>query len=768
MTIFSYFKPCQILWLMYFLCVSVWPPLLAQTALGIESFTYLLDHPSERPYSSYMTRADQFYKQRDYRHAIYNFNFARELEPRISNDFLFSFKLGYSYKATHKFDSASVHLLKASADPLMGDYALFQLAQIFSKQDSVAEAITHFKKLLQKFPNTVFYIETCLNLAGLLFSQNQPDAADVYINQAAGILKDDPVMRNVYQSRILLLRGNSYVQKNNFNGALEIFRKIQEDFRYTDEAYKAKILSESIRRQQNTPATIDQFIDGNNVLILQGYYQMALNELAENKARFTLPHDQTEIEYNIARIYFAQGLYNAAIPRYQYLWKKYQHKESLFNLGKAARYQGDLALSTSAYRDYRDKAFLTSAWKNYITYEIANNFSAMGDSASLRQANLYYAEVRLKTPLSAIYGYTAAFRTAFNLYKLSEYDSCIVLLAEIQNAVDFLKPKCQFWTAKAYEKKKELQKANAIYERLASDQPRNYYGMLSHYLRRNNPKHPDDSFFYVNSSVGQDEKSSLFNFDMIKKLYFRIEQDNGRFYFNDRSLQSLEKEFIKAWIGKEILEPKYAQMELYPLRKKYLESIESAVLFRNYLEFLEAYDLAVETNVAMKKKFKSFFKSEEESAKLFYPRYYQSYVRQYAQKYGLDEAFVFALIKNESAFKTYSISKARAIGLMQIMPFTGNTLARELNLDHFEMMDLQQPEKSILLGTYYLHQQAMEYKNFIPAILGAYNAGPHRADFWMRFYNPDEPEEFPEIVELFETNNYIKKILLDRWIYSQP
>ncbi|MBL7995885.1 transglycosylase SLT domain-containing protein [bacterium] len=725
-----------------------------------------MDHPSERPYTSYMIRADQFYKQRDYRHAIYNFNFARELEPGISNDFLFSFKLGYSYKAINRFDSASVYLRKASSDLLMGDYALFQLAQLCSKQDSATLAIAHYKKLLQQFPKTVFYVEANLYLTDLLIRQKQTDAADVYVNQAAAYVRNDPVLRNLYQSRILLVRGNIHMQRNNSNGALESFRKIQNEFRYTDEAYQAKMLSESIRKQTGIPTTIDQFIDGNNVLILQGYYQLALNELAENKTRFPLPTDQAEIEYNIARIYFAQGLYNAAIPRYQYLWKKYQHKESLFNLAKAARYQGDLDLSTAAYRDYREKASLTAAWKNYITYEIANNFSAKGDSASLRQANLYYAEVRTKTPLSAIYGYTAAFRTAFNLYKLSEYDSCIVLLTEIQNAVDFLKPKCQFWTAKAYEKKNELQKAHAIYERLAGDQPRNYYGMLSHYLRQNSRKHPNNSFFYVNSLVGQGEKPSVFNFDLVKKQYFRIELENDRFYFNDRSLQSLEKEFIKAWISREILGPKYAQLELYPLRKKYLESIESAVLFRNYLEFLEAYDLAVETNVAMKKKFRSFFRSDEESAKLSYPRYYQSYVRQNAQKYKLDEAFIFALIKNESAFKTYSISKARAIGLMQIMPFTGNTLARELNLDHFEMMDLQQPEYNIMLGTYYLNHQARAYQNFIPAMLGAYNAGPHRADFWMRFYNPDEPEEFPEIVELFETNNYIKKILLDRWIYS--
>ena len=754
------------LFLLSIFCALYSPLVLAQRAMGVESISYLLEHPSDQPYSIYLTRADQFYKQHDYRHAIFNFNFALELEPHISGDFIFNFKLGYSYKSTHHYDSAAVYLRRASSDPLMGDYAIFQLSQIYTLQDSTFRSVELLKKLIQQFPKTVFYPEANLSLARQLIRQKQFDASYVYLNQAAANVKDDPVLKNLYQSRILLLRASILVQQGNFTNALEIFYRIQNEFRYTDEAYRAKTIADSIRKQSNRVASIDQFIDGNNVLILQGYYQQALNELAENKARFALPAEQAELEYNIARIYFAQGLYDAAVPRYQHLWKTYQHKESLFNLAKAARYQGDLDLSISAYQDYREKASLSSAWKNYITYEIANNFSAKGDSESLRQANHYYSEVLEKSPLSSVYGYTAAFRTAFNFYKLTEYDTCIVLLGEIQNAVEFLRPKCQFWIAKAYEKKHDLQKASAIFNLLAKDQLKNYYSMLS-YQHQMDPNHAN-KFFYVNSPFEEVKKLLLFNFDMAKKQYFKLEQDNnGRFYFKDRSLRSLEKEFVKAWIAREILEPWYAQLELKPLQKKYFESIESAVLFRNYLEFLDAYDMAVETNVAMKKKFRSFFKSEEESAKLFYPHYYQSYVRQYARQYGLDEPFVFSVIKNESSFKTYSISKARAIGLMQLMPYTGNTLSQELNIDHFEMMDLQQPDKNILLGTYYLHTQAQQYKNFIPAILGAYNAGPHRADFWMRFYNPDEPEEFPEIVELFETNNYIKKILLDRWIYGQ-
>jgi soluble lytic murein transglycosylase len=751
--------------LLLFLIAGARPQIFAQSAFSLESVHYGLDYPADQAYSNFIQRGDEFYKQRDYKHAILNFNFARELEPVINEDFIFNFKIGYAYKSIRVYDSAFVFLGKASADPFMGDYALFQLADMFLSSDSSEQALALYKTLLRKFPQTVFYPEATLTITDILSSQKQFEGAETYLNLCSANIKNDPNLLNLYNSRILLKRGEIQIRKGGNAVARATLQKIQNDYRYTDEAYRAKLLTDSIRMKSGNAASIDDFIEGNNVLILQGYYQQALNELAENKSKFPLPEDQAEIEYNIARIYFTQGLYAAAVPRYQQLWNKYRHKEALFNLAKSARYHGDLDLSTSAYKEYRDNSPLNASWKTYLTYEIANNYSAKGDTVSLLLANQFYQEVRQKNPLNNLYGYTSAFRTAFNWYKLGQYDSCITHLEEIQKSVEYLRPKCLYWQAKAYEKMNQKDKAGEIYRKLAKERPLTYYGLLS--LLHQEQIVTADQLFYINSAYKQKSKTSFFNFNFVRKQTFSIEKRNGRFYFTDQNLQSLESEFVKAWIAKEILEPWYAQRELKPLQLKYLENIQSALLYRNYLEFLGAYDLAVETNVAMKKKFKSYFKSDEASAKIFYPRYYEPIVSQYARQFSLDAPFVFAIIKNESSFKTYSISKARAIGLMQIMPFTGTALSKELKLEYFEMMDLRQPEKNILLGTYYLHQQARKYKNFIPAILGAYNAGPHRADFWMRFYDPSEPEEFPEIVELFETNNYIKKILLDRWIYGQ-
>ncbi len=711
---------------------------------------------SDKPHGNFITRGNEFYKQREYAYAVSNFLFARELEPQLQNDFILNFKIGYSYKALNRFSDALTCFRSIASDSLMADYVLFQIAEIHSKQaDSASVAIVEYKNLLQRHPNSVFQYEVRTALARLLIGTGGFPEADAQMNLAAAYSQNDPEHQHEHEPEIIFLRGVSQMHQARFQNALEHFRNIINAFHYTDEAYRAKIYIEVIKKKVGSAITAEQFIDGNDVLILQGYFQQALNELADAMNRYSLPEERQQVEFNIAKIYFAQGLYAAAIPRYQDLWKKYGHKEALFNLAKAARYQGDLDLSINSYMDYRKKVPLNAAWKNYITYEIANGYSAKNDTASLRSANRFYAEVREKAQLSTLYGYSAAFRIAFNLYKLAEYDSCIAHLTYLKNKLPFIASRCDFWIAKSYEKMNRRREALAIYEHLARSRWTDYYGMLSHTLHRGQQKGSIREVFYAAADTG------------LPRWRSAAELDVKPMHLTENIWTSLTGPFKKAWMSKEILETKYAERELKPFQEKYFRTYESAVLFKNFLEFIEAYDMAVQSSVLLKKKFRKRVFADDADTKLFYPTYYQSYIHAYARRYGVDEHLIFALIKSESAFRTYIVSHARAVGLMQIMPFTGNALARELGSDTFEMLDLQKPDESIRLGTYYLSQQAKDYKNFIPAVLGAYNAGPHRANFWMRMYNPDDPEEFPETVELIETNNYIKRILLDRWIYSQ-
>lgn len=94
---------------------------------------------------------------------------------------------------------------------------------------------------------------------------------------------------------------------------------------------------------------------------------------------------------------------------------------------------------------------------------------------------------------------------------------------------------------------------------------------------------------------------------------------------------------------------------------------------------------------------------------------YQALIEHYADKYNLNASLVQAVIKAESNFDPYAVSKAGAQGLMQLMPGT----AAEMSIK-----DVFDPGQNIAGGTQYLFKLLKLFGNDLDLALAAYNAGP--------------------------------------------
>ena len=94
---------------------------------------------------------------------------------------------------------------------------------------------------------------------------------------------------------------------------------------------------------------------------------------------------------------------------------------------------------------------------------------------------------------------------------------------------------------------------------------------------------------------------------------------------------------------------------------------------------------------------------------------YDAYIREASEKYGIPFAFIKAVIRIESYFNPRAVSRAGAMGLMQLMPGT----ARQMQVD-----DPFDPRQNIMGGTRYLRHLSDRYDGDINLILAAYNAGP--------------------------------------------
>ncbi|MCL5406991.1 MAG: lytic transglycosylase domain-containing protein [Patescibacteria group bacterium] len=110
---------------------------------------------------------------------------------------------------------------------------------------------------------------------------------------------------------------------------------------------------------------------------------------------------------------------------------------------------------------------------------------------------------------------------------------------------------------------------------------------------------------------------------------------------------------------------------------------------------------------------------------LLYPLDYKDSIKKYSEERGLRPNFVAAVIYTESRFNPKSVSSVGAVGLMQIMPGTADSIASEIGE---KTGDLTDPETSIKYGTWYLKGLSDKYGGNTDLICAAYNAGVGRAD----------------------------------------
>lgn len=150
---------------------------------------------------------------------------------------------------------------------------------------------------------------------------------------------------------------------------------------------------------------------------------------------------------------------------------------------------------------------------------------------------------------------------------------------------------------------------------------------------------------------------------------------------------------------------------------------------------------------------------------LRFPLEHKRHIEPIADLRALDRSWVFAVVRQESAFIPDARSHSGALGLMQLMPGTANDVARKLNMKRPGRTELLTPEINITLGASYLRQMLDRLGQHPILATAAYNAGPHRVARWL----PDEiipADEWVATIPFTETRGYVERILAYTVIYD--
>jgi soluble lytic murein transglycosylase len=150
-----------------------------------------------------------------------------------------------------------------------------------------------------------------------------------------------------------------------------------------------------------------------------------------------------------------------------------------------------------------------------------------------------------------------------------------------------------------------------------------------------------------------------------------------------------------------------------------------------------------------------------------FPKPFWADLRKYSELNGLDPYLVASLIRQESEFNAGAISRANAVGLMQLLPKTGKTVAKQVKLRGYTAPQLYTPSVNLELGTRYFKDMVDKYNGQFEYALAAYNAGSDRVGDWLGQGHYRDPQEFVESIPFTETREYVQAILRNASVYRQ-
>jgi len=167
----------------------------------------------------------------------------------------------------------------------------------------------------------------------------------------------------------------------------------------------------------------------------------------------------------------------------------------------------------------------------------------------------------------------------------------------------------------------------------------------------------------------------------------------------------------------------------------------------------------------MLKSISNFSGNTREYFKMKYTIGFEEEIVSHCDFYGISPFFVFSIARQESLFNVGAVSSSYAIGLLQLLPSTAQLLANSEGYGKVTTANLKKPLTNVRFGIKYLANLLKRFDNSIALAAGGYNAGPGRISKWLAQKPDMELDEFIEDIPIFQTRNYVKKVMRNYAIY---
>ena len=144
---------------------------------------------------------------------------------------------------------------------------------------------------------------------------------------------------------------------------------------------------------------------------------------------------------------------------------------------------------------------------------------------------------------------------------------------------------------------------------------------------------------------------------------------------------------------------------------------------------------------------------------------HQATVVSHSRNVGIDPAWAYGLMRQESRFVSAARSHVGAGGLMQIMPNTAKLVAKQMG-ETYNPAALTDTNTNIRYGTFYLSMIQNQLSSNPVLATAGYNAGPNRAKRWQPDYQSLSADQYTESIPLSETRDYVKNVMTNATHYG--
>jgi soluble lytic murein transglycosylase len=647
--------------------------------------------------------------------------------------------VGYAHTLDHDYAKAidPFNRAKAGASEL-GDYVAYYLGDAYLKTGRNAEALSTLADFSKNFPDSLLIRDAHLVYATALLEEGR--AAE-----AAALLEKD---RAPVRSDLELAIGRAYEGAGENQKAASAFRNLYFNF---PNSFGAEMAGTELRKLGISGSVADRRTRA-DLLLKAKHYEEAAHEYRDllNEDQVA-PPERPAVQLALASALEKSGSSNDArkVLTSMGVQSGDAEAERLYLLSETARSTSDEEAVQRTLNELRQFG-PASPWLEQALLSAGNMYLLKRD---YDHAIDYFRELQQRFPngTRASYAHWKAAWLAFRQGRTDEarkgFEDQVALYPDSAEI-----PAALYWRARIAEEEGKPAMARAFYQKL-SDRFRNYYyAEFGRQRLRALPGAadvaPEDAPHFALldhvsalSTAGKITASDPPD-DNLRFARARLLSNGGLADMAVRELQAAASQVDGAWAPPEMA--------------------------RVYQD-LGRYDRGIEI---MKRSTPNYFAVDLPDLprpywEALFPKAYWPDLRKYSELNGLDPYLVASLIRQESEFNAAALSRANAVGLMQLLPKTGKNVAKQVKLKGYSAPQLYTPAINLELGTRYFKEMVDKYNGQFEYALAAYNAGSDRVGDWLGQGHYRDAQEFVESIPFTETREYVQAILRNANVYRQ-